>query len=340
MAYELWTEVTDPASLTGFVRNYMADAIESEKANNSLLPWFPTVGVDDIRVSLTEVIAQRTEMAQNRAWDAGPSRGDELNGKKRVFELPAISHAIRLTEYAQIIARKSDNEYILERVFGAAKRAVDAITETLEYQRGIALTTGKYVTWHDGKTVVQEDWGRDASMQVVAPKKWTESGVSILDELRKYTKAYEDKNGVKPGALLVSPKVSDIILAAAEFRTNLNNGGYIISTMDQVNSILVSRDIPPLTVYNRRVSKGGALTSVLEPSNIYLLPAAGNPVGATLYAPTLSATSAGWSQADAQGVYAGLYRNTTLPMGAEVVADAVAMPALAAPNATFTATVL
>lgn len=341
MASELWTEIVDPTELTGFTRNFYADFLARELKDNTLTTHFPTRAVNDVKVSTTEIEAMRPVMASNRAWDAEPSIGDAGGAKKRIFELPPISHKIPLSEYQQIIARAhSDKEYVRDRVVNAAQRAVLAIDATLEYQRGLTLTTGKYVRYHEGTTTLEDDWGRDADMSVTVAKKWNETGANPLQDLINYVEAYRLKNGTAPGTLLVSPKVRMLLQSNDKFRVELAGGASRPATFNDVDAILQGYGIPALTTYERFVNKNGVNTRVLDENSIYLLPAPGSDLGATLFAPTLSATAAGWAQADAQGIYTGLYRNTTVPLGAHVVADAIAMPALANPNLAFVAKVL
>ncbi|MFI5426061.1 hypothetical protein [Aeromicrobium sp. UC242_57] len=81
----LWTDIIDPATLTGYVREALAD-IESRKG--SLARYLPNREVPDISVRFVAGQAGLVAEASYRAYDAEPEVGKKPGGKRVVLETP------------------------------------------------------------------------------------------------------------------------------------------------------------------------------------------------------------------------------------------------------------
>jgi len=68
----------------------------------------------------------------------------------------------------------------------------------------------------------------------------------------------------------------------------------------------------------------------------------GTDLGATFWGRTLTSTDADWAIPDTEqpGIVAGVWKNDKIPMGLEVLSDAIALPVLANADRSLAARVL
>lgn len=327
--------------LTGAARAFYDAAMQAELAKNSLATFFPDTQVDSIDLRLEDFDFSRPEIAKNRAWDAEPFRGSTAKAGFRTFQNVPISQAEVLSELDQLRARLSNNDKILNLVYGSLTRQVNAIIDALEYQRGLTLTNAKFTATTRGGVKFEDEWGRAPEANPTSAIQFNNPDADILGELEKFSDAYKKLNGFRPGTILVSPTIKRAIARNKQFTVNLNNGGYIPGNTAQVNAVLENNELPALTTYERDVNVGGVLTPVLDPKNIYLLPPSAQGIlGNTVFSPTTASMEAGFSPAEQAGIYAGIHQRPTVPSTREVVVDAVAMPVLSNPNFAFVSKVL
>lgn len=327
--------------LTGAARAFYDAAMQAELAKNSLSAFFPDTQVDSIDLRLEDFDFSRPEIAKNRAWDAEPFRGSTAKAGFRTFQNVPISQAEVLSELDQLRARLSNNDKILNLVYGSLTRQVNAVIDALEYQRGLTLTNAKFTATTRGGVKFEDEWGRASEANPTSAIQFNNPDADILGELEKFSDAYKKLNGFRPGTILVSPTIKRAIARNKQFTVNLNNGGYIPGNTAQVNAVLENNELPALTTYERDVNVGGVLTPVLDPKNIYLLPPSAQGIlGNTVFSPTTASMEAGFSPAEQAGIYAGIHQRPTVPSTREVVVDAVAMPVLSNPNFAFVSKVL
>lgn len=327
--------------LTGAARAFYDAAMQAELAKNSLSAFFPDTQVDSIDLRLEDFDFSRPEIAKNRAWDAEPFRGSTAKAGFRTFQNVPISQAEVLSELDQLRARLSNNDKILNLVYGSLTRQVNAVIDALEYQRGLTLTNAKFTATTRGGVKFEDEWGRAPEANPTSAIQFNNPDADILGELEKFSDAYKKLNGFRPGTILVSPTIKRTIARNKQFTVNLNNGGYIPGNTAQVNAVLENNELPALTTYERDVNVGGVLTPVLDPKNIYLLPPSAQGIlGNTVFSPTTASMEAGFSPAEQAGIYAGIHQRPTVPSTREVVVDAVAMPVLSNPNFAFVSKVL
>lgn len=327
--------------LTGAARAFYDAAMQAELAKNSLSAFFPDTQVDSIDLRLEDFDFSRPEIAKNRAWDAEPFRGSTAKAGFRTFQNVPISQAEVLSELDQLRARLSNNDKILNLVYGSLTRQVNAVIDALEYQRGLTLTNAKFTATTRGGVKFEDEWGRAPEANPTSAIQFNNPDADILGELEKFSDAYKKLNGFRPGTILVSPTIKRAIARNKQFTVNLNNGGYIPGNTAQVNAVLENNELPALTTYERDVNVGGVLTPVLDPKNIYLLPPSAQGIlGNTVFSPTTASMEAGFSPAEQAGIYAGIHQRPTVPSTREVVVDAVAMPVLSNPNFAFVSKVL
>lgn len=348
----LWTDIIDPATLTGYARASLADY---EARRGTLARFLPNREVLDTVVRFVQGQSGLIPIANFRAYDAEPGIGKAPSGKRVTLEIPALGQNIPVSEYRQLRARNAADDAIEQAIFNTTDLVVRAVSDSIERARGIALATGKATinpTLFGGPAdgfSSDDDFGRAAGHTVAASSPWSTGSVSRLADLQTWFDVYVTTNGVEPGALLMSTRVLRALMAGTEFQTQLINGGARPATRQQVQDILSGAGLPEIVVYDRRVSVGGTATKVIPDDRLLFLPAPvetddwqGTELGATFWGETLTSTDAGWGieEGETPGIVAGVYRGERPPLIAEVVSDAIALPVLANADLSFSADVL
>lgn len=346
----LWTDIIDPATLTGYARDSLANY---EARKGTLARWLPNREVLDTVVRFVQGQSGLVPIAQFRAYDAEPSVGTAPSGKRVTLELPAIGQTIPVSEYRQLRVRNASDDAILNEILKTTEVVVAAVSDAIERLRGIVISTGKATInpTNFGGAVEgfssEDDFGRSAGHSVSAGSAWTSASVSRLADLQTWFDVYVAANGVEPGSMLMSTRVARALAAGNEFQTQLINGAARPATRGEVNAVLEGAGLPQIITYDRRVRVGNTATKVLPDDRLFLLPApvdtdGESELGATFWGETLTATDAGWGiePGETPGIVAGTYRGEKPPLIAEVISDAIALPVLANADLSFSADVL
>jgi hypothetical protein len=337
----LWTDVIDPATLTGYAREALTDY---EVARGTLAQYLPNRTVSDSVVRFVAGQAGLVAEAQFRAYDAEPEIGKAQGGKRVVLELPAIGQNIPVSEYQQLRTRNASDDAILQAVLATTRTVVQAVADRIERLRGTVLDTGR-ATINQANFKSDDDFGRTGSHTVTAPTLWTDADADRLGFLESIFDTYVATNGVDPGSMLVSTRVFRALASGTQFQTQLLNGAARPATEADVNAVITGAGLPPIVRYDRRTSAG----KVVDDSKLILLPApvavddfTGTQLGGTFWGQTLTSTDSDYGivDADQPGIVAGVYRAEKPPMIAEVISDAIGMPVLANANLSLSAKVL
>jgi hypothetical protein len=343
----LWTDIIDPATLTGYARASMADY---EARRGTLARWLPNRDIGDIVARFVQGGTGLIDAARFRAYDAEIEIGKRPSAKRVTIELPALGTNIPVSEYEQLRLRSGNvsDAAALATVQNTTDAVVRSVADAIEHMRGVVLATGRATIDQDNFTS-DDDFGRPASHQLVAADLWTTPAVSRLDYLQMITDVYRDTTGEDPGSLVMSNRVFRALAAGDEFQTQLLNGAARQATETQVQDTVTGAGLPPIFRYDRRVSVNGVMTRPLPDDTILLLPAPvdsddwqGTDLGATFWGRTLTSTDPAWSIDDVSqpGIVAGVWRNDRPPMGIEVLSDAIGLPVLANADRSLAAKVL
>lgn len=343
----LWTDIIDPADLTGYAR---ASLEEYEASRGTLARWLPNRMVNDIIARFVKGSTGLVNVAQFRAYDAEPEVGKRRPKNRVILELPALGQDIPVTEYEQLRLRGGDlnDELALATIQDATDTVVRAVADAIERMRGIVLATGK-ATIDQENFQSDDDFGRPAEHDVVADDDWSDPAVSRLEFLQAIVDTYIDTTGSEPGAIVMGNRVFRALGQGDEFATQLLNGAQRPATEQQVRDTISGAGFPEIVKYDRRVSVDDVTTRVLPDNLLLLLPAPVDPsdyqgtdLGATFWGRTLTSTDADWGIEDSEqpGLVAGVYRNEKPPMGVEVISDAIGLPVLANADRSLAAQVL
>lgn len=343
----LWTEVVDPADLTGYARAALED-YEMHRA--SLAPFLPNATVADIVARVTRGATGMVDAASYRAYDGETAIGGSRPGARLTFDLPPLGKKERVSEYDQLRARNADNpDTVLASIERVTVRRVRSVADRIEYARGQLLTTGK-VTINEGGFIAEADFLRAPGHSVTAAVAWSDAtNADPLSDLDTWSGTYRTENGQDPGALLLSTRVLNLLMRTAKLRALTVNTASTPSVLsrDAVRAVLLAFGLPPIVIYDRKVNLGAGLVAVIPDDRVMLLPAPVDPddpegtdLGATFWGVTLEASDPRFNIEDPEqpGIVAGAYRDDD-PLGVWVKATAIAMPALANPNLSFVADV-
>lgn len=343
----LWTDIIDPATLTGYARAALADF---ELRNGTLARYLPNREVGDIIARFVKGQFGLIPVAKFRAYDAEPEIGKREAGKRVLIELPALGQNIPVSEYEQLRMRGGDIDegLALVTIQNTTMQVVRAVADAIERLRGITLSTGKATIDQDNYQS-DDDFGRPSEHQLVSDDDWSDTSVSRLDYLQTLVDTFLDTTGEMPGSILMPRRVFRALSNGDEFQVQLLNGGARRQNDADVKAMIVGADLPPIDVYDRRVNVEGTTTRVIPDDTLMLLPAPVDPddwegtdLGATFWGRTLTSTDSDWGIEDSEqpGIVAGVYRNPKPPMGIEVISDAIGLPVLANAEKSLAAQVL
>lgn len=342
----LWTDIIDPATLTGYARASLADY---EANRGTLARWLPNREVADIAVRFVAGASGLVDIADFRAYDAEPTIGKGPQGKRVTIELPAIGRNIPVSEYNQLRSRGAGNsasdEAILSYIQNTTDIVVRAVADAIEKLRGTVLQTGKATV----SGFMDDDFGRAVGHTTTAPALWSVAGTDALGQLQTWTDTYVTANGEQPGAIVMSTRVLRSMAKLDQFKTQLLNSASRPATLRDVEDTISAAGLPPIYTYDRSVQVAGSASKVVADDKVLLLPAPvetddwqGTQLGATFWGQTLTSTEGDWEIPDSEqpGLVAGVYRNEKPPMVAEVISDAIALPVLANADLSFCVDVL
>lgn len=345
----LWTDIIDPATLTGYARASLVDYEASR--SGSLATYLPNRMVEDIVVRFVAGESGLVDVADFRAYDAEPTVGKRPTEKRVTLELPALGKNLPVSEYEQLRARGNGTlppEAALATIQRTTDLAVRTVADALERLRGVVLKTGK-ATITGGGFSMDDDFGRKAGHSVTASTLWSTSTADALGMLEDWSDVYRASTGVEPGSMLISTKVLRALAGLDQFAVQLNNGASRRASRADIQAIVDGAGLPPVVVYDRLVTVGGTATKVLDEDSVFLLPPPvdvndwmGTELGATFWGRPLTATDPEWGleTGDQAGVVAGVWKHDKPPMGLEIISDAIGMPVLANANLSFVAEVL
>lgn len=337
----LWTDLIDPADLTGYARESMADY---ELRQGSLAQWLPNREIADIVARFRTGRNGLVEEALWRAYDAETEIGKRQPGERKIIEIPALGLKIPVSEYEQLRIRNADDDAMRNEILRTVDAVVRGVADAVERLRGVVLTTGR-ATVDQENFQIDDAFGRSAAHDVTAANLWSDASVSRLADLQAWVDVYTDSNGVEPGAIVGSNRALRALAQGEEFATQLLNGGSRPATEGDVQAVISGAGLPPLVKYNRRTASG----RVLPDDRLFLLPApvgpdqySGTELGATFWGQTLTSQEPeyGLAPSEQPGVVVGTYKNSKPPVIAEVISDAIALPVLANADLSFVAKVL
>jgi len=348
----LWTDIIDPATLSGYVRAALADY---EARKGTLARWLPNRNVASISVTFQVGSKGLVPIAKFRAFDAPPEIGRKPKGRTVTLELPALGQDIPISEYDRLRANgaQPSDDAILRMIQTTARQVARAIADAIERMRGVVLATGK-ATIDQDNFFSDDDFGRSPEhSDTVAPVLWSDGTADGLGNLEAWSDVYRDTNGEDPGAVVMSTRAFRAFAGLDQMQNQLLNGVSRPASQADVQAVVTGAGMPDIYRFDRRVMlPNGTTVKALPDDIVLLLPAPVDPtdpdaweeteLGATIWGRTLSSTEADWAIDDDEqpGIVAGVWKHDKPPHGAEVIGDGIGLPALANADLSFKARVL
>jgi hypothetical protein len=336
----MWTDLIEPVELTGYARARLEDY--ERQINGSLARWLPNEFLNDI-VARFEVGGTGLQpVAEFLSYDTETPLVSLPGAQRVTIELPKLGGKMRVSEYEQLRARGNLNNVVLRpSVERITERLVDSISDRLEYERGYAIENAALLINDETGFNQTGDWGRDAAHEITVGDFWDdETNADPIEDFITGKEQFIATNGFGPGAMLTSTRVLTTMMRHPSLRvlTSTLAGAPQIVTVNTVNELLQSYDLPPVTVYDRQVNLRGTVTKVLSPEFLFMLPSPGGSVGgvnlgATYWGTTLEASEPGYGMGELErpGIVVGTWK-TRDPIGLWVHSAAIGLAVLGDAN--------
>ncbi|MFD8595367.1 major capsid protein [Kitasatospora sp. NPDC059646] len=338
---QLITEYATPAELTGYARAALRDRVEN---TFGLERWLPNSTVNDLSYRFTRGGGGLTEAAVYRAYDAESDIATREGGARVSGELPPISRKMPLGEYERIRRRNVDTqkEELRNGLLADSVKLADAISARVELARGAALFGGA-VTLAENGLQATVDFGRNAAHNVTAATLWSDATNSKpLDDLQAWMDTYNDTNGTLPAYVMMSRQIYNYLRRSAQL-TKLSTTGATapgVLTKSGLETLLSDYDVPPIVIYDAKVSVNGTATRITPQDKICFLPEQGDAAGRTLWGVPVEADDSRYGLAGSEaGIAVGSYKSED-PQTLWTRATAIVLPVVAAPDLTFQADVI
>lgn len=277
------TKYLTPAEITGFVRG----RIESYTEGDALAQILPDQTVDNISVRFAVGESGITPEAEARDWDAQPGELDLPKAKRRTIDLVAFSGRIAVSESDALMSRLAGGEGYANLIKRAGDTVAQSIFNRAKRMRGLVLSSGK-ATIDQANFGLDEDFGRDAALTTSLAQLADAAGSDVIGQLSDFADVFEEKSGgVRPAYALASTKALNAFLGHAQFASKINDVTRP-ATLNQVNEVLLSADLPQLVRYNEKIGQ----SRVLPEERLILVPdfvnGAATDLGATIWGLTES----------------------------------------------------
>lgn len=332
-----------PTEVTGYIRTALANQALNRFSLARFLPHRP---IDDLDYRTVVGNTGLADAAVYRTYDTEAPLARRKGLQVLRGELPPISQKVRLGEYERLRQRKLANQEIRAALFDDVETLGMNISARLELARADALINGKVTIAENGVSVTV-DYGRTSSHTVTASTLWT-GAADPLSDIMAWHDVYLATNGIEPEFILTSRRVMNLLLRNQAIRNQVYPGANqpSIVTLDGVNSLLGSQGLPPIAMYNASVNVNKVAQKVIPDNLLLFLPAptdpndaSGTQLGATFLGTTAESLEPEYGlEGDEPGLVAGVYKDND-PVALWTKAAAIALPVLANPNLSFTATV-
>lgn len=351
MAWVLDTEYIEPEELTAVIRASLA---EQQINAFTLGRWLPNVTIDDITFQFSKGgTGGLAEASVYRSWDA-ESRIARREGVAQVMgELPPISEAIPLNEYDRLRLRNlDDNDPVRRAIARDAYRLATNIAARFEVGKGEALANARFTINENGVHLPPVEFGRKAEHSVTAAVLWSDHATARpLDDLEAWVQVYVDTNGSQPDRMIMARTVLSHMRQCDQVVRQVYPlapaGSSPMVSVEQLNTVLSSLDLPQIELNDARVSVDRTPTRVMPVDALVFVPAPGATDAATptnlggfLLGTTAESLEPEYSAVDGRaGVVAATWK-TKNPVRLWTHAAAVGMPVVREPNLTLKAKVI
>jgi hypothetical protein len=339
------TDYVEPAILSGYARAALDDL---EVNQFSLSRFLPSRTIDDLQYRLNAGGQGLTDAATFRTYDTPAPIGGRPTLSDITGDLPPISRKVRLSEYDNLRLR-GNTDAVVRAVYDDATRMTRAIAARVELARADAFVNGT-VTIAENNLQILVNFQRNPLNTVLAAPLWNGVNPTPLTDLVAWRDVYvATSGGFAPGAIVTSTQVLRTLQQSAEVINAITGAaaGRTRVTLAELNALLESEGLPRVEVHDGQVSVGGAVQRVIPQNRLLMLPEPGpsqdpdgSVLGGTLWGITAEAQEPEYDLSGSEaGIVAGSY-GTKDPVALWTKAAAIALPVLANPDLSLSATVL
>lgn len=315
----LWTDLINPADLTGYSRE-----IAENYDNSALSLLLPVDTVDDVVFSW-DVDSRESLTAEYRAFDAETSIGDGGALENKTARLAPLGRKVRLGEYEMLRRRNAGVESFQAAADSKAKALAKGVIDRINLLRGKALVEGGYVI-NEGGFKQTVDFGRPDDLTVTAGTLWDAGGDPLAD-ITAWAELFEDHARIAPTHMLASSKTA---LALRSWITP--EGAIKTASLADVNEELGANGLPQLVVVNGRVG-----SERIIPTDRLVMGVEGL-TGGTIFGTTAEADDPRYSlEGELPGIVVGAYKEDD-PATVWIRSAAIGLPILANPSMSLSAT--
>lgn len=334
MVYDL----VDPATLIDYVREWDLE-VNRPQAKLTLDEFLPNRPTDDLEFKIRKGALNDEDAAEYRAWDTPAVMTDRPGVSYIRGSLGPVSRQIPLGEEEYLRSQallRGTNDPVIEAIYEDAERMIRAVQVRVELARGDVINDGKVTITENGLTL-EANYGRAGAMSVTAATLWTAGGATPLTDLLGWVQTYVDTNGSEPGLLLMPKERIANLALNAEMRGYAAINGVTPPRINAntIANILENEGLPPIQLYNTQVRVNKTKTRVLPVNKVFLMPAAGEPLGHTFYGVTAEALklrAKGLIEQEAMPGVVAVVTETDHPVQTYTVGTAIALPAMPNPD--------
>lgn len=317
----LWTDLINPAELTGFARE-----VADEYDNSALSALMPSTTVDDV-VFHWQTDTLDSLLAEYRAFDAETAIGDGGAFEQKVANLAPLGRKVRFGEYEQLRRRSAGVESYQAAAERKAAGLAQGVIDRINLLRGGALVNAGF-TINEGGFKQTVDFGRPDELTINAGTMWDAAGVNPFEDLSAWISTFGEHAGEAPTHILASTRVANLL------RLAITPDGARTASLADVNDELAANSLPAISVVD-----GRAAGRRFIPDNVLVMGVAGK-TGATPFGTTVEADDPRYQLAgDAPGIVVGAYSEDD-PATKWIRSAAIGLPILANPSMSLAATVL
>lgn len=316
----LWTDLINPADLTGYARE-IAETYDA----SALSVLLPSTTVDDVVFSW-DVDTLESLVAEYRAFDSETSIGDGGALERKTAELAPLGRKVRFGEYERLRRRGAGTDSFQTAADKKAEALAKGVIDRINLLRGEALVDGGYTISENGfKQVV--DFGRHDDLTVTAGTLWDAGGDPLAD-LTAWVEVFAEHAGIAPTHMIASSRV------ALAMRASITPEGAITkASLSNLNDELAANGLPQLAVMDGRVNGERII-----PADKLVMGVEGL-TGGTIFGTTVEADDPRYSLdgGELPGIVVGAYAEDD-PATVWIRSAAIGLPILANPSMSLAAT--
>lgn len=316
----LWTDLLNPADLTGFARE-----IAENYDRSALNILMPSTTVDDVVFSW-DVDTRESLTAEYRAFDAETAIGDGGGLERKTAELAPLGRKVRFGEYERLRRRNADADSFQAAADKRAEALAKGVVDRINLLRGEALVNGGF-TINEGGFKQTVDFGRDSDLTVTAGTLWGADGSDPFEDITAWVELFGEHAGVSPTHMLASSKTALALRAAIT-----PVGAITKASLADVNEELGANELPQIAVINGRVGNQRII-----PVDKLVMGVQGL-TGGTVFGTTVEADDPRYSiEGELPGIVVGAYEEDD-PATVWIRSAAIGLPILANPSMSLAAT--